>query len=104
GLCRGQTRAIGSARTITLDLTPENGGAPIKVEIPRNGSTALADGTTVKFDQFLSHFTFTAQGIADTKSGDYNNPAAVLSVTPPNGEKTRVFAFAANISDKIPVG
>lgn len=101
---QAQTIPMGSARTITLDLTPQNGGAPIKVEIPRNGSATLADGTTVKFDQFLPDFTFNAQGTPDTKSGDYNNPTAVLSVTPPNSEKTRVFAFAANISDKIPVG
>jgi cytochrome c biogenesis protein len=101
---QAQTIPMGSARTITLDLTPENGGAPAKVEIPRNGSTTLADGTTVKFDQFLPDFTLNAQGKPDTRSGDYNNPAAVLSVISPGGEATRVFAFAANISDKIPVG
>jgi cytochrome c biogenesis protein len=101
---QAQTIPVGSARNITLDLTPQNGGVPIKLEIPRNGSATLADGTTVKFDQFLADFTFNAKGKPDTKSGDYNNPAAVLSVTSPGGEQTRVFAFAANISDKIPVG
>lgn len=101
---QAQTIPIGNARTISLDLTPQNGGDAIKLDIPRNGSTTLADGTKVDFEQFLPDFTFNAEGKPDTKTGEYNNPAAVLNVTSPTGEKTRVFAFATNVSDKIPVG
>jgi cytochrome c biogenesis protein len=100
---QAQTVPIGNARKITLELTPQNGDEPVRLEIDRNGTASLPDGTTVAFEQFLPDFTL-ANGKPDTKSGEYNNPAAVLSVAPPNGEKTRVFAFAAKLADNIPVG
>ncbi|MGC2237973.1 MAG: cytochrome c biogenesis protein ResB [Pyrinomonadaceae bacterium] len=94
---------MGSARTMTLELTPEKGGEAIKVELARNGATVLPDGTKVEYEAFFPDFTF-VNGQPDTRSAEYNNPAAVLNVTPPNGEKTRVFAFANKIADNIPVG
>ena len=101
---QAQTIPIGHARTITLDLTPQNGGDPIRANITRNGSTTLADGTKVDFTDFEPDFTFGPDGKPDTRSGDYNNPVAVLNVTPPGGEKIRVFAFAQKLADNIPVG
>ncbi|MBK8467277.1 MAG: cytochrome c biogenesis protein ResB [Chloracidobacterium sp.] len=101
---QAQTIPIGHARTITLDLTPQNGGVPIKANIERNGSTTLPDGTKVDFTDFEPDFTFGPDGQPDTRSGDYNNPVAVLNVTPPDGEKIRVFAFAQKLADNIPVG
>lgn len=101
---QAQTIPVGNARKISLELTPQTGGEPVKVDLARNSSTDLPDGTKVQFEQFLPDFTFNAEGRPDTRSGEYNNPAAVLSVTPPNGEKTRVFAFAAKIAENIPVG
>jgi cytochrome c biogenesis protein len=101
---QAQTVPIGNARTITVDATPQSGGDPVKVNIERNGSATMPDGTKIEFANFLPDFTFNAQGQPDTRSGDYNNPAAVLNVTPPNGEKTRVFAFAGKIADNSPVG
>ena len=101
---QAQTIPIGNARTITLDLTPQNGEDPLKIEIARNGSTTLADGTKVAFADFLPDFTMGGDGKPATKSGEYNNPAAVLNVTTPAGEKVRVFAFAAKLADNIPVG
>ena len=101
---QAQTIPIGNARTIALDLTPQNGGDVVKVDIPRNGSSSLADGTKVEFADFLPDFTFGSDGKAATKSGEYNNPAAVLNITTPAGEKMRVFAFAAKLADNIPVG
>jgi cytochrome c biogenesis protein len=94
---------IGSARNMTLELTPVNGGEPVKVNLARNGSANLPDGTKVNYEAFFPDFTF-SDGKPDTRSGDYNNPAAVLNVTPPNGEEIRVFAFANKIADNIPVG
>jgi cytochrome c biogenesis protein len=93
----------GMARTMTLELTPQAGGDAIKVDLARNGSTALPDGTKVDYEAFLPDFTF-ANGKPDTRSPDYNNPAVVLNVTSPNGEKNRVFAFAQKLADNIPVG
>lgn len=101
---QAQTIPVGNARSISLELIPQNGGETVKAEIPRMGSTTLADGTLVEFDEFLPDFTFNAQGKPDTRSGEYNKPAAVLNVTPPGGERTRVFAFGSGIAENIPVG
>ena len=101
---QAQTIPIGHARTITLELTPQNAGEVIRTNIARNGSTLLTDGTKVDFVDFQPDFTFGPDGKPDTRSGDYNNPAAVLNVTPPGGEKIRVFAFAQKLADNIPVG
>ena len=101
---QAQTIPVGNARTITLDLTPQNGGEPIRVNINRNGSTNLPNGTSVEFDEFMPDFTFGSDGKPDTRSGEYNNPVAVLNVTPPQGERVRVFAFAQKLADNIPVG
>jgi cytochrome c biogenesis protein len=93
----------GSARNMILELTPENGGTPVSVNLARNGSAILPDNTKIEYEAFFSDFTF-VNGQPDTRSGDYNNPAVVLNVLPPNGEPARVFAFANKIADNIPVG
>ena len=93
---------VGSARKMTLDLIPENGGTPVKIELARNGKTELADGTKVEYEMFLADFVM--QGSEPvTRSAEYNNPAVVLNVTPPNGESTRVFAFANKLPDNAPI-
>ncbi|MEO7538695.1 MAG: cytochrome c biogenesis protein ResB [Pyrinomonadaceae bacterium] len=101
---QAQTIPVGNARVITLEMTPQNGGAPLKLNINRNGSTDLPDGTHVEYAEFMPDFTFGSDGKPDTRSGDYNNPVAVLNVTPPQGERTRVFAFAQKLPDNVPVG
>jgi cytochrome c biogenesis protein len=101
---QAQTIPVGNARKISLELTPQAGGEAMKVDLARNTSADLPDGTKIQFEQFLPDFTFNAEGRPDTRSGEYNNPAAVLSVTPADGEKTRVFAFAGKVADNIPVG
>ena len=83
---------------------PQNGGDMIKADIARNGSTTLADGTKVEFTDFQPDFTMGQDGQPDTRSGEYNNPAAILNVTPPGGSATRVFAFAHKLPDNAPVG
>lgn len=100
---QAQTIPMGNARVITLDVTPEKGGDPFKVTIPRNNSTTLPDGTFVEYAEFMPDFTFGPDGRPDTRSGDYNNPAAVLNVTPPNSERIRVFAFAQKFDENIPI-
>lgn len=95
---------LGSARTIDLQLTSQADGSQTTLTIPRNGSTSLPDGTFVEFEEFLPDFVFGEGGKPDTRSGEYNNPVAVLGVTPPGGERTRVFAFAGNTAENIPVG
>ncbi|CAN5514881.1 cytochrome c biogenesis protein ResB [soil metagenome] len=101
---QAQTIPVGNARMVKLDLTPQNGGAPLQVDIKRNGSADLPDGTKVEYSEFMPDFTFGKDGSPDTKSGEYNNPVAVLNVTPPQGERVRVFAFAQKLADNVPVG
>ncbi len=101
---QAQTIPIGNARVIKLDLTPQSGGAPFSVDIARNGSANLPDGTKIEYANFEPDFSFGADGQPDTKTGEYNNPVAVLNVTPPQGERTRVFAFAQKLPDSAPVG
>lgn len=101
---QAQTIPVGNARNISLDITPQSGGESVKLEIPRMGSAKLPDGTLVEYDQFLPDFSFNAQGDPDTRSGEYKNPVAVLNVTPPGGQRTRVFAFGSGIAENIPVG
>ncbi len=101
---QAQTIPVGNARNIDLELTPQAGGEVITVRLDRNGSTTLADGTIVEYAEFMPDFTFGADGQPDTKSGEYNNPVAILNVTPPNGERIRVFAFSQKLADNIPVG
>ena len=94
---------VGSARNMTLELTPQNGGQPFSVNLARNGSVNLPDGTKADYEAFFPDFALN-QGKPDTRSAEYNNPAAVLNVTTPGGEKLRVFAFANKIGDNIPIG
>ena len=100
---QAQTIPIGNARSINLNLLPEGGGQATNITLPRLGSTTLADGTKVEYEEFLPDFTFNEQGKPDTRSGEYNNPVAVLGVTPPNGNRIRVFAFGGNIPENAPV-
>jgi len=100
---QAQTIPVGNARTIDLQLTPQNGGDIVQVTIPRNGSTKLADGTNIEFAEFQPDFSFGSDGKPDTRTGEYNNPVAVLNVTPPAGDRTRVFAFAQKLPDNAPV-
>lgn len=100
---QAQTIPVGSARNITLDVIPEGGGEPIKLEMPRLGSAQLPDGTFVEYEEFLPDFTFNADGKPDTRTGQYNNPVVVLGVTRPGEERIRAFAFGSNVPDNIPV-
>ncbi len=100
---QAQTIPIGNAGNIKLELRPQDGGAVSTIDIPRMGSVSLADGTLVEYEEFLPDFSFNAEGKPDTRSGDYNNPVAVLNVTPPQGTRTRVFAFASKLADNVPV-
>jgi cytochrome c biogenesis protein len=99
---QAQTIPVGNAREIELGVVPQNGGEAIKVKIPRLGLTTLADGTKVEYEEFLPDF-FLNGDKPDTRSGDYNNPAAVLGVTPPGGERVRVFAMAGSAAKNAPM-
>ncbi|HEX8251402.1 MAG TPA: cytochrome c biogenesis protein ResB [Pyrinomonadaceae bacterium] len=94
---------VGSARKMTLELVPENGGQPLNINLMRNGSATLPDGTKIDYEAFFPDFTL-ANGQADTRSPDYNNPAVKLNITTPAGEKKNAYAFFNKLPDGIPVG
>lgn len=94
---------VGSARNMTLELAPENGGQPLSVNLARNGSASLADGTKIDYEAFFPDFTL-SNGQADTRSPDYNNPAVKLNITTPAGERKNAYAFFNKLPDGIPIG
>lgn len=91
---------VGSARTMTLELKPENGGEPISVNLARDGETSLPDGTKIKYEQFWSDFV---AGQAESPTNDYNNPAVKLKITPPNGQTVDGYAFFNKLPDSAPI-
>jgi cytochrome c biogenesis protein len=96
----------GSARTMTLDVTPSSGpntGVPFQVELKRNGNIDLPDGTNAEYQAFFPDFVM-ADGKPDTRSPDYNNPAVILKVTNPQGETFNAYAFGKKIPDGAPIG
>ena len=99
---QAQTIPVGNAREIELNLTPEIGGEPLNVKISRLGSTALPDGTTVEYEEFQPDFVLNGDK-PDSRSGDYNNPAAILGVTPPGGQRVRVFAMGEGAARNAPM-
>jgi cytochrome c biogenesis protein len=94
---------IGCARNMTIEATPQNGGETIKVNLPRNGSATLPDGTKIDYEAFFADFAL-VNGKPDTRSGEYNNPAVKLNVQTPQGETKPAYAFAAKLPDNAPVG
>jgi cytochrome c biogenesis protein len=94
---------VGHARNITLRLTPEAGGTPQDVQVARDGSAQLADGTKIDFVDFQPDFQMQGSQVG-TQSGEYNNPAAILNVVSPAGERSRAFAFAQELPSGAPVG
>jgi cytochrome c biogenesis protein len=92
---------LGSARNITLRVTAASGGPAQDITIQRLGSATLADGTRIDYVDFLPDFRL-ANGKASTESGDYNNPAALLSVTPHGGQKVQAYAFNPRMADNAP--
>jgi cytochrome c biogenesis protein len=111
---QAQTVPVGSAREMELRLRPENGGEAFSVNLARYGTMkgkdgseisstiTLEDGTVVEYDSFQPDFVLNG-GQPDTKSQFFNNPAVVLNVTPPAGNRVKVFAFASDLPDDAPI-
>jgi cytochrome c biogenesis protein len=91
---------VGAARTMTLEFTPENGGNPVKVELARNGETALPDGTKIKFEQFWSDFV---AGQPDSPTNEYQNPAVKLKIQSPANQTFDAYAFFNQMPGDAPI-
>jgi cytochrome c biogenesis protein len=91
----------GKARTVTVRLTPEQGGDTLDVTLPRDGSITLPDGTRIALADFWADVSQGPEENVDTS--DYSNPAAVLSVTAPQGQPERAFAFPPGMAENAPI-
>lgn len=94
-------RPLGKARTVTVRLTPEKGGDPLDVTIPRDGSATLPDGTVVGLADFRADFSAGPEEDGDTS--DYSNPAAILSVKAPQGQAVTAYAFTPAMAENAPI-
>lgn len=92
---------LGSARTVKLRLTHLADGKTEDIEIERNGQTALADGTMVKYIEFNPHATFSQDGKIDFGSTEYENPAAHLIYVKPDGTEGDIWAFNKDFSQQV---
>lgn len=90
-----------SARSVKLRLTPTQ-GAPIFLDVPRNGSAKLPDGTQFDYLNFFPDFQISG-GIPTTISNEYLKPAALLRVTMPDGKTEDAYAFALDLPTGAPV-
>jgi cytochrome c biogenesis protein len=91
----------GMARTVTLRLNPEKGGDPLEVTLPRDGSATLPDGTVVALADFWADVRERGEKNADTSN--YSNPAAILRVTPRQGEPETAYAFPPGVAEDAPI-
>lgn len=82
-----------TAREIKLRVTPSTGGTSQEVTIKRNGEAKLADGTRLKYAQFLPAAQFTQDGKIELGANEYANPAAFIQYIKPDGNQDSVWAF-----------
>jgi cytochrome c biogenesis protein len=93
--------ADGKARSIKVRVTPQAGGAPQELTLPRLGAATLADGTRVEFKDFSANFTVGESQEMDAST--YNNPAATLAVTAPGAAgPARAVAFTPEMAERAP--
>jgi cytochrome c biogenesis protein len=97
---QASTMEMGSARNINLKVTPVTGGAAQDIQVPLNGEAKLADGTRVRYFEFVPDFQLTQQGV-DSASGDYNNPAAHVEIVRANDETERIWVFAGEFQKQL---
>jgi cytochrome c biogenesis protein len=91
----------GMARQVTLQLTPEAGGDPLEVTIPRDGSATLPNGTVIELADFWADVR--ERGNKNTDTSDYPMPAAILNVKPQQGQPDRAFAFQPGPAAEAPI-
>jgi cytochrome c biogenesis protein len=92
---------VGNARQIAITFEPAAGGGGDlpAVTINRNGSAEVPGIGTVRYVNFYPDFDVDDSG-PTTLSRDYNNPAAQLEITAPDGKRTMSFAFNPQLSEQ----
>jgi cytochrome c biogenesis protein len=97
---QSQFTAVGNAREVTLWLEPVAGGQGREVKIPRNGSAEVEGVGKIAYVEFYPDFKFEESG-PTTATGEYNNPAAQLEVTLPDGTRRGTFAFNPQMAEQF---
>ncbi|MEZ5308013.1 MAG: cytochrome c biogenesis protein ResB [Pyrinomonadaceae bacterium] len=90
---------LGKARKISLTATSVD-GTSTKIEIDRNGSAELGDGTTVRLADFRGAFDL-GKEVQGNDSASYKNPGAILQVMPKNGKTETAYALANTADDPL---
>lgn len=93
--------STGRARNISITATPADGSAPVDLNIPRDGTVALPDGTSIRFAEFRGKFNVGPEDTSEDTSS-YPNPAAVLEVVPAGGTVQTAYAFGPEMAN-IPI-
>jgi cytochrome c biogenesis protein len=94
--------ADGKARSVKLQVTPQAGGQPQELDLPRGGAATLPDGTRVEFKDFSANFTVGGDR-QEAQEGAYNNPAATLAVAAPGAAgPVRAIAFTPEMAERAP--
>jgi cytochrome c biogenesis protein len=93
--------ADGKARSVRVRVTPQQGGEPQDITIPRLGAAVLADGTRVEFKDFSANFTVGGGGDTGEQAA-YNNPAATLAVAAPGAKPVKAVAFTPEMAERAP--
>ena len=92
--------AFGNAREISISVEPLAGGQSTLVKIPRDGSADVPGVGKIEYADFYPDFDWDGQGVT-SKSGDYNNPVAQLTVHTADGTKQTKFAFTPPQLDQM---
>ncbi len=100
-LFQASFREMGGARTVNLKITPDGGAAQDIKDLRLNTDTQLSDGTKIRYVEFVPHFDVGQDGQPTVVSPQYENPAAHLQITTPNGERSNVWAFTPEYLARI---
>jgi cytochrome c biogenesis protein len=87
----------GNARQVTLSFEPASGGPVQEATIARGGSADVSGIGRVAYVDFIPDIAF-EKGQAFSQSDDYNNPAAELRVTTPDGRVFKAFALSGDVA------
>lgn len=89
---------IGKARTVTLRVGDE------LAALTRNGTAVLSDGTILRFVDFRANLKLNRE-TENENSSAYENPAAIVEATAPDGRRQTLVAVRDNQpGDREPVG
>jgi cytochrome c biogenesis protein len=95
--------AEGKARIAKIQVIPDGATQPQEISIRAGEEANLPNGGKIKWENFVADFAIGQGGQVVSQSEDYNNPALVMTLTNPSGEKRRVFAFAAELPPNAPI-